>query len=256
MKSFFFTIIAIVICGLSPAALQAQTVVVTKRQVSSQGLTERSTTKKRSRHVPEHAITYNFSAFLLGDLPLGYSYRPSDFMTIEAGLGITSNNFVDELNTSLFYNSSSLFDNSSFYSGASQTPISGSAHAGLKFFPEGDAFNDGMYLGAQLTRRNYRKGFTDGDSTVTASKLFLDLGLTLGYQLRPSDHIMVDWYIGLANRSIRWDRVESLLLWDPASNQNITTTSINPVSDKWLEGQPDSYTTIGLLMGLKVGYFF
>ncbi len=249
MKSIFFIIIAIVICGLPPAALQAQTVVVKKRQVSSQGLTERSTTKKRSRHVPEHAITYNFSAFLLGDLPLGYSYRPSDFITIEAGLGITNNNFVDELNTFLF-------SNSSFYSEASHTPISGSAHAGLKFFPEGDAFNDGMYIGAQLTRRNYRKGFINGDSTVAASKLFMDLGLTIGYQLRPSNHIMVDWYIGLANRSIRWDRVESLLLWDPASGQNITTTSINPASDKRLEGQPDRYTTIGLLMGLKVGYFF
>lgn len=249
MKSFFLAIITISVWGLSMPALQAQTVVVTKRHINDQSLTTQQPTKKRSRHVPQHAITYNFSAFLLGDLALGYHYRPTDFITIEAGLGITSNNFVDELYTAIF-------PQGGFYTLANQTIMGGSAHAGLKFFPNGNAFNDGMYIGAHLKRRNYRKSYIQDSSAVNAAKRFTDLGLTLGYQLRPTDHIMVDWYIGLAQRFIRWDRVQQLVLWDPVSNRNITTTLINPLNNDFHEDQPMSYETIGLLMGLKVGYFF
>ncbi len=169
-------------------------------------------------------------------MPLGYEVKFNEFITAEAGLGITTNNSLDEL----------LYAYDDFYALADKNLINLSHYASLKIFPEGNAFNDGYYLGFNYNFRPYSKGFNVNQSTVRATKRFTDIGLVFGFQGRPSEQILLDVYAGISQRHINWDQPSVSQIIDPLTGDVVTQIYIDNVK----------YPTLGGLLGFKLSYLF
>ena len=213
-----------------------QTVVVKKRNVETGEVYGVSGSKSSTNSSYNQAIKYNFLPFFIGEMPLGYEVKFNEFITAEAGLGITTNNSLDEL----------LYAYDDFYALADKNLINLSHYASLKIFPEGNAFNDGYYLGFNYNYRPYSKGFNVNQSTVRATKRFTDIGLVFGFQGRPSEQIMLDVYAGISQRHINWDQPSISQIIDPLTGDVVTQIYIDNVK----------YPTLGGLLGFKLSYLF
>lgn len=214
-----------------------QAVVVKKRNVETGEIYSSSSSKSNTNSSLNQAIKYNFLPFFIGEMPLGYEVKINDYLSAEAGLGITTNNSLDELLYSGY---------TDFYDLADRNLINMSHYVSLKVFPEGLAFNDGYYLGFDYHYRPYSKGFNVNGSTSRATKRFTDIGLVFGFQGRPSDHIMLDVYAGVAQRHVNWDRPTLTQIIDPISGNVVSNLDI--VNDR--------YPTIGVLLGFKLSYLY
>ena len=238
MKTRLFSLTTLLLLGVGflPDA-QGQTVVVKKRNVETGEVYSSNSSKSNTKASLNQAIKYNFLPFFIGEMPLGYEIKINDFLTAEAGLGLTTNNSLDELIFSGYED---------FYDLADRNLINLSHYASFKIFPEGNAFNDGYYLGFDYHYRPYSKGFELNGSTYRATKRFTDIGLVFGFQGRPSEHIMLDLYAGVAQRHINWDRPSLSQIIDPVTGNVVAAININN----------DRYPTIGGLLGFKVSYLF
>jgi hypothetical protein len=238
MKTRLFSLTTLLLLGVGflPDA-QGQTVVVKKRNVETGEVYSSNSSKSNTKASLNQAIKYNFLPFFIGEMPLGYEIKINDFLTAEAGLGLTTNNSLDELIFSGYED---------FYDLADRNLINLSHYASFKIFPEGNAFNDGYYLGFDYHYRPYSKGFELNGSTYRATKRFTDIGLVFGFQGRPSEHIMLDLYAGVAQRHINWDRPSLSQIIDPVTGNVVAAININN----------DRYPTIGVLLGFKVSYLF
>ena len=81
----------------------AQEVIVKKRNVetgkyysSSNNYTSLKN-KSNAKEKYTNCIKYNFLPFFIGEFPVGYEIRINPFITLEAGLGVTTNNHMDQL---------------------------------------------------------------------------------------------------------------------------------------------------------------
>ncbi len=238
MKTGFFSILTLTFLmpGILPEA-QGQTVVVKKRNVETGEVYPSNTSKSNTKSELNHALKYNFLPFFIGEMPLGYELKINDYITSEAGLGLTTNNSLDEL----FF-----AGHDDFYDMADRSLVNLSHYASIKIFPEGNAFNDGYYIGFDYHYRPYSKGFDLNESTYRATKRFTDIGLVFGFQGRPSEHIMLDVYAGIAQRHINWDRPTLTQIIDPITGNVVAAININN----------DRYPTLGGLLGFKVSYLF
>ena len=96
-----------------------------------------------------------------------------------------------------------------------------SATFNAKFFPEGNAFQDGYYIAFNFNHRNYAQDFyiTDPfsgiDTTVNEGFSWNDFGFTMGYQSRPSERMILDWFIGAAIRNKSRSTSEYVEAFDP-----------------------------------------
>ena len=103
MNRFLF---ALTFLGLISIEANAQAVIVRKRQFN-----EGSSTNPSVRYSPSsssymgnmyysryhHAIKISPAALVAGDIPISYEHKVSDYITVEAGLGITTYNVTEDL---------------------------------------------------------------------------------------------------------------------------------------------------------------
>ena len=232
-------------CVLIGSQVKAQEIIVKKRNVetgkyySNSNNYTRGKNKSNAKEKYTNCIKYNFLPFFIGEFPVGYEIRINPFITLEAGLGVTTNNYMDQL----------LFSASDFYfnpNGDLRNTISLSQNATIKIFPVGNSYNNGLYIGIDYKNRPFSKILTQNNFSQKATKLFIDIGLIAGYHVRSSERILIDLYAGISQRHITWDEVSLFQTIDPNSGDLITEIQINQLE----------YPTLGVLLGFKIGYLF
>ena len=202
MKRFIYSLIAVLAWSLST---DAQTVIVRKRNLNTAQGAGTISSQSLSTSLPlsgslyysryNHAIKLSPTAMLAGDVPIAYEYKISDYMSAEAGIGVTTFNITEE----------AIRGYSLRQDGQTQSKLGYSGNVNVKFFPEGNAFEDGYYISYTMGHRNYVQDFYTTtpagiDTTVSEGFNWTDFGFTIGYQSRPSERMIVDWFIGGAIR--------------------------------------------------------
>ena len=202
MKRFIYSLIAVLAWSLST---DAQTVIVRKRNLNTAQGAGTISSQSPSTSLPlsgslyysryNHAIKLSPTAMLAGDVPIAYEYKISDYMSAEAGIGVTTFNITEE----------AIRGYSLRQKGQTQSKLGYSGNVNVKFFPEGNAFEDGYYISYTMGHRNYAQDFYTTtpagiDTTVSEGFNWTDFGFTIGYQSRPSERMIVDWFIGGAIR--------------------------------------------------------
>ncbi|MDA7722174.1 hypothetical protein N8851_03710 [Schleiferiaceae bacterium] len=202
MKRFIYSLIAVLAWSLST---DAQTVIVRKRNLNTAQGAGTISSQSPSTSLPlsgslyysryNHAIKLSPTAMLAGDVPIAYEYKISDYMSAEAGIGVTTFNITEE----------AIRGYSLRQYGQTQSKLGYSGNVNVKFFPEGNAFEDGYYISYTMGHRNYAQDFYTTtpagiDTAVSEGFNWTDFGFTIGYQSRPSERMIVDWFIGGAIR--------------------------------------------------------
>jgi len=202
MKRFIYSLIAVLAWSLST---DAQTVIVRKRNLNTAQGAGTISSQSPSTSLPlsgslyysryNHAIKLSPTAMLAGDVPIAYEYKISDYMSAEAGIGVTTFNITEE----------AIRGYSLRQDGQTQSKLGYSGNVNVKFFPEGNAFEDGYYISYTMGHRNYAQDFYTTtpagiDTTVSEGFNWTDFGFTIGYQSRSSERMIVDWFIGGAIR--------------------------------------------------------
>jgi len=202
MKRFIYSLIAVLAWSLST---DAQTVIVRKRNLNTAQGAGTISSQSPSTSLPlsgslyysryNHAIKLSPTAMLAGDVPIAYEYKISDYMSAEAGIGVTTFNITEE----------AIRGYSLRQDGQTQSKLGYSGNVNVKFFPEGNAFEDGYYISYTMGHRNYAQDFYTTtpagiDTAVSEGFNWTDFGFTIGYQSRPSERMIVDWFIGGAIR--------------------------------------------------------
>ena len=202
MKRFIYSLIAVLAWSLST---DAQTVIVRKRNLNTAQGAGTISSQSPSTSLPlsgslyysryNHAIKLSPTAMLAGDVPIAYEYKISDYMSAEAGIGVTTFNITEE----------AIRGYSLRQDGQTQSKLGYSGNVNVKFFPEGNAFEDGYYISYTMGHRNYAQDFYTTtpagiDTTVSEGFNWTDFEFTIGYQSRPSERMIVDWFIGGAIR--------------------------------------------------------
>ena len=202
MKRFIYSLIVVLAWSLST---DAQTVIVRKRNLTTAQGAVTISSQSPSTSLPlsgslyysryNHAIKLSPTAMLAGDVPIAYEYKISDYMSAEAGIGVTTFNITEE----------AIRGYSLRQDGQTQSKLGYSGNVNVKFFPEGNAFEDGYYISYTMGHRNYVQDFYTTtpagiDTTVSEGFNWTDFGFTIGYQSRSSERMIVDWFIGGAIR--------------------------------------------------------
>lgn len=247
MKRFLYTL-GIIICFISET--NAQAVVVRKRDLNSSGIGEdvRISPSSSSANLGgmyysryNHALKISPAALIAGEIPLSYEHKVSDYMTVEGGLGITTYNLTEDL----------IRGYSERGDGETVSTVSYSALFNAKFFPEGNAFQDGYYVAFNLNLRNYTQDFTTldafgTDTTVNEFFRWSDIGFTMGYQSRPSEKMIVDWYIGAGIRQKNRSTTDYIQEFDPISGLFVGRYELNESTN----------VAPALLGGVKISLLF
>ncbi|MDB2502464.1 hypothetical protein N9W87_00150 [Schleiferiaceae bacterium] len=219
MKRFIYSLIAVLAWSLST---DAQTVIVRKRNLNTAQGAGTISSQSPSTSLPlsgslyysryNHAIKLSPTAMLAGDVPIAYEYKISDYMSAEAGIGVTTFNITEE----------AIRGYSLRQDGQTQSKLGYSGNVNVKFFPEGSAFEDGYYISYTMGHRNYAQDFYTTtpagiDTTVSEGFNWTDFGFTIGYQSRPSERMIVDWFIGGAIRQKQRRTSDYVEEFDPVS---------------------------------------
>lgn len=219
MKRFIYSLIIALAWSLSA---DAQTVIVRKRDLNTAQGAGTISSRTPSSALPmggnlyysryNHAIKLSPTAMLAGDIPISYEYKISDYMSAEAGIGITTYNITEE----------AIRGYSMRQDGQTQSKLGYSGTVNVKFFPEGNAFEDGYYISYIMGHRNYAQDFYTTtpagiDTTVNEGFNWTDFGFTLGYQSRPSERMIVDWFIGGGIRQKQRKTSDYVEEFDPVS---------------------------------------
>jgi hypothetical protein len=219
MKRFIYSLIAVLAWSLS---IDAQTVIVRKRNLNTAQGAGTISSQSPSTSLPlsgslyysryNHAIKLSPTAMLAGDVPIAYEYKISDYMSAEAGIGVTTFNITEE----------AIRRYSLRQDGQTQSKLGYSGNVNVKFFPEGNAFEDGYYISYTMGHRNYAQDFytttpAGVDTTVSEGFNWTDFGFTIGYQSRPSERMIVDWFIGGAIRQKQRRTSDYVEEFDPVS---------------------------------------
>ena len=219
MKRFIYSLIAVLAWSLST---DAQTVIVRKRNLNTAQGAGKISSQSPSTSLPlsgslyysryNHAIKLSPTAMLAGDVPIAYEYKISDYMSAEAGIGVTTFNITEE----------AIRGYSLRQDGQTQSKLGYSGNVNVKFFPEGNAFEDGYYISYTMGHRNYAQDFYTTtpagiDTTVSEGFNWTDFGFTIGYQSRPSERMIVDWFIGGAIRQKQRRTSDYVEEFDPVS---------------------------------------
>ena len=219
MKRFIYSLIAVLAWSLST---DAQTVIVRKRNLNTAQGAGTISSQSPSTSLPlsgslyysryNHAIKLSPTAMLAGDVPIAYEYKISDYMSAEAGICVTTFNITEE----------AIRGYSLRQDGQTQSKLGYSGNVNVKFFPEGNAFEDGYYISYTMGHRNYAQDFYTTtpagiDTTVSEGFNWTDFGFTIGYQSRPSERMIVDWFIGGAIRQKQRRTSDYVEEFDPVS---------------------------------------
>ena len=249
MNRFLSTLLLLM---LTIAQADAQAVVVRKRELNTGSSSGNLSTQVSpsmtnssmsgiyySRY--NHSIKLSPTALIAGDIPVSYERKLSDYFTLEGGIGLTTFNLTEDL----------IRGYTSREDGETVSKVSYSALLNAKIFPEGNAFQDGYYIAFNLNHRNYAQDFSLAmpgamDSTFNESFQWSDLGFTLGYQSRPSERMILDWFIGAGIRQKTRKINEYVTEFDPISGLYLGEYALNESSN----------TTPAILGGVKISILF
>ena len=248
MNRFLSTLLLLI---LTVAQADAQAVVVRKRELNTGSSSGNLSTQVSpsmtnssmngiyySRY--NHSIKLSPTALIAGDLPVSYERKISDYFTLEGGLGLTNFNPIEDL----------IRGYSARPDGETVSKISYSALLNAKIFPEGNAFQDGYYISFNLNHRNYAQDFALAmpgvDSTFNENFQWSDLGFTMGYQSRPSERMILDWFIGAGIRQKTRKINEYVNTFDPISGIYTGEYVLNESRN----------TTPAILGGVKISILF
>ena len=248
MNRFLSTLLLLI---LTVAQADAQAVVVRKRELNTGSSSGNLSTQVSpsmtnssmngiyySRY--NHSIKLSPTALIAGDLPVSYERKISDYFTLEGGLGLTNFNPIEDL----------IRGYSARPDGETVSKISYSALLNANIFPEGNAFQDGYYISFNLNHRNYAQDFALAmpglDSTFNESFQWSDLGFTMGYQSRPSERMILDWFIGAGIRQKTRKINEYVNTFDPISGLFTGGYVLNESRN----------TTPAILGGVKISILF
>ena len=248
MKRFIYSLIAVLAWSLST---DAQTVIVRKRNLNTAQGAGTISSQSPSTSLPlsgslyysryNHAIKLSPTAMLAGDVPIAYEYKISDYMSAEAGIGVTTFNITEE----------AIRGYSLRQDGQTQSKLGYSGNVNVKFFPEGNAFEDGYYISYTMGHRNYAQDFYTTtpagiDTTVSEGFNWTDFGFTIGSQSRPSERMIVDWFIGGAIRQKQRRTSDYVEEFDPVSG--IFTGEYRLIDSK--------HAAPAILGGMKISILF
>jgi len=229
----------------------AQAVVVRKRDLNSSSSVNSSMQVSPSSSSANlggmyysrynHSLKISPASLIAGEIPLSYEHKVSDYLTMEGGFGLTTYNLTEDL----------IRGYSERGDGETVSKLSYSALFNTKFFPEGNAFQDGYYIGFNLNFRNYVQDFTTlddfgMDTTVSEFFRWSDVGFTMGYQSRPSERMILDWYIGAGIRQKSRSTTDYQQIFDPNSGLFIGQYILNESTN----------VAPALLGGVKISLLF
>ena len=248
MKRFLYSLILL---GLLSVQANAQAVIVRKRDLSTTTYGNSSVQISPSSSSANlggmyysrynHALKISPASLIAGEIPLSYEHKVSDYITIEAGMGLTTYNLTEDL----------IRGYSERGDGETVSKVSYSALFNTKFFPEGNAFQDGYYVAFNLNVRNYAQDFTTlndfgMDTTVSEFFRWSDVGFTMGYQSRPSEKMILDWYIGAGIRQKNRSTTDYEQIFDPTSGLFVGQYKLNESTN----------VAPALLGGVKISFLF
>ena len=244
MKGILF---ALTFLGLLSIETNAQAVIVRKRELNTGSGTNPSigySTSAPSSNMGtmfysryHHAIKISPAALVAGDIPISYEHKISDYLTIEAGLGITTYNVTEDL----------IHGYSTRVNSETVSKVNYSSLFNTKFFPEGNSFQDGYYIAFNLNLRNYKQDFATvnscgTDTTIKESFRWADVGFTAGLHSRPSEKMILDWYIGAGIRQ---------------KNRLTSDHFFNPISGTYQYIRDEKISIVpALLGGVKISLLF
>ena len=244
MKGILF---ALTFLGLLSIETNAQAVIVRKRELNTGSGTNPSIGYSTSAplQIWEPCSTADTimqsrlapAALVAGDIPISYEHKISDYLTIEAGLGITTYNVTEDL----------IHGYSTRVNSETVSKVNYSSLFNTKFFPEGNSFQDGYYIAFNLNLRNYKQDFATvnscgTDTTIKESFRWADVGFTAGLHSRPSEKMILDWYIGAGIRQ---------------KNRLTSDHFFNPISGTYQYIRDEKISIVpALLGGVKISLLF
>lgn len=215
MNRIFFAVLLAVALG---STADAQTVIVRKRDLNAGQL---QTAAPRVSTLPSqqaglyysrynHAVKVSPTALVAGDIPFSYEHKMNSYFTLEGGVGITTRNYIEDFIRGYSFRTD----------GTTINKPSFSFSINAKFFPDGNAFQDGYYVALNLGHRQYAQEFQtvndmNIDTVFNESFNWNDFGFTMGYQSRPSERMIFDWYIGAGIRQKNRQVTEYQQIFDP-----------------------------------------
>ncbi len=215
------------------AQLFAQRIIVSKSQTQEKEIIPSS--KRESERI---ALKWNLATMLIGDFHLSLEYAIKDWLTLEAGMGMLTGNYISEnvynhpLAQTYWFKDSPIIMNCNDCNYQNNLGLSWSAKA--KAFPSQD-FYDGFYLALAANGRPYSGNVvSDGQRLPWRNHMFT-LGLNMGLQYDSGHHLLYEGYVGAAYG------IADVLYQDPV---NVPIKSSVETQNRFL------WINVGLLVGL------
>ena len=248
MMNRFLIVLVLGALMMPETAMDAQTVIVRKRNIDQEDSRSRQQSSPRSRRYYENnATTINLYGLTNGHLDLGYERRLSDLFSLEAGMGLTFDNPLDATYDLFLDNqATNFYESGSASMGNSQFMV-------FKVHPQNNAMRNSPYVGFRGGRRQYVRGF---DNHPNASRTLIDTGVQLGYQVRSGEYWYADMFIVLNRLQTISDRISLSQVYDPDTQQIIDVVDINPETNDFAQGEAATTIRPMLNLGFKFGFAF
>lgn len=193
-------LLLLIFLGLG-SQLSAQKVIVKKRKAGDPKV-ENEYLDTTPSYIPNNAVKFNLFTMFIGEFPVSYERKVTDWFSAEAGVGLLTKNYIsdwifeepfglagDDLNTC-----------SCDYEGKSTASLFLKA----KFFPDEEVF-DGSYYSLSLNYRPYTGDVAVDGGTMEWNYHATDLGFNFGGQYDHGNRLLSEFYIGAAIRFVEID---------------------------------------------------
>ena len=222
----------------------AQKVIVRKRTVDGQVQTEEQMTETPPDDRQEKlALKFNIASMAIGEFALSLEYLVSDWLTIEGGAGMLTSNYLSDAIFDNPFGFNNVFGDVLYceycdyeYENAVSTFLR------VKFFPNQDALDDGVYLALTYNNRPYSgiASVPDGLETIPWKYTSNDFGVVYGRQWDLGTSIMMEAFYG---GGIRFSDI-------------IAPYEIYDIPNNRIDSYPQEETSIFFMLGFQLGYLF
>lgn len=222
----------------------AQKVIVRKRSVDGQVQTEETMTEAPIDSRQENwALKFNVTSMAIGEFGLSVEYLVNDWLTIEGGAGLLTNNYLSDAIFDNPFGFNNVFSDALYcefcdyeYENAVSTFLR------VKFFPNEDALDDGVYLALTYNNRPYSgmASVPDGVGSIPWKYTSNDFGAVFGRQYDVGAHMMMEYFFGAGIRF----------------SDNIAPYEIYNFPYNQINSYPQEETSIFFVLGFQLGYLF
>lgn len=236
---FFYrtTLLALLLCFLG-SNLQAQETEIRRRTIQ---INDGAIDNEPEYEYDRFLIKVNPILLMIGDFPVSLEYAFTDWLTMEAGVGVTTRDYLRE----------SLFDGIFNTDDLEYTvPLGFSYMHNIKIVPSGDVYDDAGYFLLQFNYRRYNMSLSvdpsltlDGVNQFDLNRITREWGVGYGYYLATDiDGLIIDYYLGFTIKS--------------GSIRQLDYEYDNNGSQYYYTSESPTENTIGGLFGIKIGYNF